>query len=105
MQSKRGVLLALHNMLETQPNQPTIEWVKSHQDDDDTGKKLALGALLNIEADKLATEGLKSGHKKEKIAMDPNAQVQVHKDTSSKQFKNNKNSTLYKILHGYIQIE
>ena len=37
-----------------------------------------MGALLSIEANALVTESLKSGHKKEKIPIDPNTCVQVH---------------------------
>lgn len=55
------LLSVLHDILETYPFRPTIEWVKSHQDNNNKVTELKLDALLNIEADKLATRGLQSG--------------------------------------------
>ena len=77
------MLLALHYVLEIYPEQPVIVWVESHQDNDEQEKELKLDALLNIEADAFATEGLKSGVLKQKVLMDPNTYVQVHIDNTT----------------------
>ena len=78
---EQDVLSALHEILETYLSRPTIEWVQSHQDDQDNDNKtngLNLNAQINIKANGLATEGLKSLYQKEKVAMDPKTCVQVH---------------------------
>ena len=72
------VLSALHNILETYPRRPTIEWVKSHQNDNNKVTELKLGALLNIEADELVTRGQQSRHWKDRVPMDPKKCLQVH---------------------------
>ena len=72
------VLSALHNTLETFPTRPSIEWVESHQDDNQPVANLQLGAKLNIVADELATEGLRSLLPKYIVPMDPNSCAQVH---------------------------
>ena len=74
MHPEWDVLSALHEILDTYPSRPIIEWVKSHQDNQDNDNKtneLALSAQLNIEADELATESLKSLYPKEKVLMNP----------------------------------
>ena len=46
MHPECDVLLALNSSLETYPSRPILEWVESHQDDDERGKELKLDALL-----------------------------------------------------------
>ena len=78
LHSEWDVLSALHNTLETFPTRPSIEWVESHQDDNQPVENLQLGAKLNILADELATEGLRSLFPKYIVPMDPNSCAQVH---------------------------
>ena len=72
------VLSALHNTLVSFPTGPSIEWVKSHQDDSRPVADLKLGAKLNILADKLANEGSRSFISKNIVPMNPHSCVQVH---------------------------
>ena len=72
------VLSALNNILEIYLRQPTITWVESHHDENNKVTELTLDALLNIEADDLATRGLQSGDWKDRVPMDPMMYVQVH---------------------------
>ena len=78
MHPEYDVLLSLQSVIDTYPNRPTLNWVESHQNDRDEGNELELDAILNIEADALATEGLKNGSLKQKVPMDPSTCVQVH---------------------------
>ena len=57
LNSEWDVLSALHRALQWYQTKPTINWVKSHQDDMvfDT-EAMPLNAYLNSEADELATQ-------------------------------------------------
>ena len=83
MHPEYDVILALNSVLATYPIRPIIEWVESHQNEHNEEKKLKLDALLNIEADALATEGLKNSILKQKVPMDPDTYVQVHIDNKT----------------------
>ena len=66
MHLEYDVLLALQPEIATYPNRPIIKWVESHQNERHNEEELKLDAILNIEADALATEGLKNGFLKQK---------------------------------------
>ena len=83
MHSEYDALLALHPALETYPNRPITEWVESHKGDDEQEKDLKLDALLDVEADALAAEGLKFDFLKQKVSMDPKLCVQLHIDNTT----------------------
>lgn len=72
------VLSAFNQILESYPSRPIIKWVESHQNDNNKITELELDAILNIEADELATEGLQLGSWKDRVPMDPTTCVQVH---------------------------
>ena len=76
------ILSALNTVLNMFPNRPRLEWVKSHQDDNDKGneneRRLELSAQLNVMADELATIGLQQHFKKLCVPMDPNSCIQLH---------------------------
>ena len=78
MHPEWDVLTALNNILATYQRRPTITWDESHQDDKNKVRELTLDAILNIEADHLATEGLQSGVSKDRVPLDPMTCVQVH---------------------------
>ena len=87
------VLSALNTVLNMFPNRPRLEWVKSHQDDNDEGneneRRLELSAQLNVMADELATIGLQQHFKKLCVPMDPNSCIQLHmnKETITRDLK------------------
>ena len=60
--------------------QPELEWVHSHQDDDpdEDISKLSKAAQLNIKADALATQGLNKLESNPRVPMDPSAEVLLH---------------------------
>ena len=60
--------------------QPELEWVRSHQDDDqdvDT-TKLSDATQLNIKADALATQGLDRLNSKPRVSLDPSSEMLLH---------------------------
>ena len=64
------VLQALHNKLKWFPQQPTIDWIESHQDDN-PNIVLPISVQLNIHADELATIGLNNLPPKPHMSLDP----------------------------------
>ena len=60
--------------------QPELEWVHSHQDDDPNEDilKLSKAAQLNIKADALATQGLNKLESNTRVPMDPPVEVLLH---------------------------
>jgi hypothetical protein len=61
LDSEWDVLSALHRALKWFPTYPKINWIKSHQDDKVyINADMPVDAYLNLEADELATHGLKS---------------------------------------------
>ena len=67
MDPEWDILQAIHSVMSQMKEQPTLEWVRSHQDDDpdEDISKLSKAAQLNIKADALATQGL------DKLASNP----------------------------------
>ena len=57
--------------------QPPLEWVRRHQDDDpeEDISKLSEAAQLNIKADPLATQGLNQLASNPIVPLDPSAEV------------------------------
>ena len=79
LHSEWDVLSALNRALKWFSTYPTIEWVKSHQDDNEyDDAPMPLNAYLNSEADELATTGLKRLQEKPLVPMDPNTVIQFH---------------------------
>ena len=79
LDSEWDVLSALHRALKSFTRYPKINWVKSHQDDKVYDKTaMPLDAYLNLEADELATTGLKRLQEKPIIPMDPDTMIQFH---------------------------
>ena len=73
----QDVLQALHNTLLSLQTYPTIKHVKSHQDDDKPVEELPLSAQLNVEADAMATEGLRWACPTPHVTFDPTSQVML----------------------------
>jgi hypothetical protein len=79
LDSKWNVLSVLHRALKQFKTYPKIKWVKSLQDDKvHVEKEMPLDAYLNLEADELATIGLKRLQEKPIVPMDPNTNIQYH---------------------------
>ena len=59
MDPEWDILQAIHRVMSKMKEQPKLEWVRSHQDDDpdEVISKLSEAAQLNIKADTLATQG------------------------------------------------
>ena len=82
MDADFDVLSALHKQLNWFPQQPQLQWVPSHQDDDtDNISSLTLAAQLNIHADELTTVGLQHLLPSTIVPMDPATHVQLHHTT------------------------
>ena len=76
LHSEWDVLSALHKALQCFKTKPKINWVKSHQDDKVYDKQeMPLDTYLNLEADELATIGLKRLQEKPIVPMDPNSSI------------------------------
>ena len=60
--------------------QPELEWVRSHQDDDpdEDISKLSKATQLNIKADALATQGLNKLESNPTVPLDLSAEVLLH---------------------------
>jgi hypothetical protein len=79
LDSEQDVLLALHRTLQWFQRYPKITWVKSHQDDKEYDEQaMPLDAYLNLEADELATKGLKILQEKPRVPMDPHTIIQFN---------------------------
>ena len=74
------ILQAIHQIMSKMKEQPKLEWVRSHQDDDpdEDISKLSKAAQLNIKADALATQGLNKLESNPKVPMDPTVEVLLH---------------------------
>ena len=72
------VLFSLHEYLKWFPTKPSFEHVYSHQDDIPPTKPLLILAKLNIEADELATQGLKILEQKPHVPFDPDTKIQLY---------------------------
>ena len=75
-----NVLQAIHAVMGKMKEQPELEWVHSHQDDDpdEDVTKLSKAAQLNIKIDALATQGLNKLESNPRVLMDPSAEVLLH---------------------------
>ena len=71
------VLQAIHTVMNKMKEKPELEWVRSHQDDDQV-LELDQAAQLNIKADALATQGLNTLDSRPKVPMDPTSEVLLH---------------------------
>ena len=80
--SEWDILQALCGLMKQLNEQPKLEWVSSHQDDDQTinNKKLPIGTQLNIESDTLVTKGLQCLHPKSCLPLDQSLEVLLHHD-------------------------
>ena len=71
------VLQAVYNELKWFSKQPTIDWIKSHQDDN-PDIVLSIPVQLNVHADKLATKGLNCLLPKPHVPLDPSVKIQLN---------------------------
>ena len=71
------VLQALHNTLLSLQTYPSINHVRSHQDDAKPVEELPLSAQLNVQADAMATEGLRWACPTPHVTFDPTSQVML----------------------------
>ena len=71
------VLQAVHNKLKWFPQQPTIDWIESHQDDN-PDIVLSIPVQLNVHADELATKGLNCLPPKPHVPLDPLVKIQLN---------------------------
>ena len=80
MDPEWDILQAIHRVMSKMKEQPKLEWVRSHQDDDpdEDISKLSEPAQLNIKADALATQGLNKLESNPKVPMDPSTEVLLH---------------------------
>ena len=80
MDPEWDILQAIHSMMGKMKEQPTLEWVRSHQDDDPNEdiSKLSRAAQLNIKADALATQGLNKLASNPIVPLDPSVEVLLH---------------------------
>ena len=77
MDPEWDVLQAIHTVMDKMKEKPELEWVRSHQDDNEVSE-LNQAAQLNIEADALATQGLNTLDSRPKVPMDPTLEVLLH---------------------------
>ena len=77
MDPEWDVLQAICTAMEKMKEKPELEWVRSHQDDDEVSE-LDQAAQLNIKADALATQGLNTLDSRPKVPMDPTSEVLLH---------------------------
>ena len=73
----QDVLQALHNTLLSLQTYPSINHVRSHQDDAKPVEELPLSAQLNVQADAMATEGLRWACPTPHVTFDPTSQVML----------------------------
>ena len=75
-----NLLHAIHRVVSKMKEQPELEYVHSHQDDnlDEDNSKLSEAAQLNIKADTLATQRLNKLGSNPRVPMDPSAEVLLH---------------------------
>ena len=73
------VLQVLHNELKWFLQQPTIDWIESHQDDN-PNIVLPIPVQLNIHVDELATIGLNSLPPKPHVPLDPLVKIKLNYD-------------------------
>ena len=80
MDPEWDILQAIHSVMSQMKEQPTLEWVRSHQDDDpdEDISKLSKAAQLNIKADALATQGLNKLESNPIVPLDPSAEGLLH---------------------------
>ena len=81
MDPEWDVLQSIHTITGKMKEQPDLEWVHGHQDDNKSYEeimKLDKAAKLNIKADALATQGLNKLESKPKVPMDPTSEVLLH---------------------------
>ena len=71
------VLQAVYNELKWFPQQPTIDWIESHQDDN-PDIVLPILVQLNVDADELTTIGLNSLPPKPCVPLDPSVKIQLN---------------------------
>ena len=72
------VLYALFTEMRRFKIRPTMEHVSSHQDDNKEKTDFTIAEEMNIAADGLATQGLRSLFPKQRVPMDPLCVAQVH---------------------------
>ena len=77
MDPEWDVLQAIHTVMGKMKEKPALEWVRSHQDDDQVSE-LDKAAQLNIKADALATQGLNTLESRPKVPLDPTSEVLLH---------------------------
>ena len=79
MDPEWDVLQAIHTVMGKMKEKPALEWVRSHQDDDQVSElDNDKAAQLNIKADALATQGLNTLESRPKVPMDPTSEVLLH---------------------------
>ena len=80
MDPEWDLLQAIHRLMRKMKEQPELEWVRSHQDDDpdEDISKLSEAAQLNIKADVLATQVLHKLKSNPRVPIDPSAEVLLH---------------------------
>ena len=80
MDPEWDLLQAIHSMMGKRKERPSLEWVRSHQDDDpeEDISKLSEEAQLNIKADALATQGLNQLALNPIVPLDPSAEVLLY---------------------------
>ena len=108
MDPEWDVLQAIHTVMGKMKEQPELEWVRSHQDDDpdEDVTKLSKAAQLNIKADVLATQGLNKLESNPRVPMDPTAEVSLHQQgwTITRDYKVSiRNNIQLLVLEDYYQ--
>ena len=80
MDSEWDILQVIHNLLAKMKEQPKLEWVWSHQDDnpDIDITKLSNATQLNIKADVLAAQGLDRLNSKPRVPLDLSSEAFFH---------------------------
>ena len=71
---------AIHSLMAKMKDQPKLDWVGSHQDDDPDVdiKKISVATKLNIQADVLATQGLDRLDSNSRVPLDLSSKVLLH---------------------------